>query len=492
MQPLIIALKYGPEIDLFKNNPHLSRPVCEGPDEYKSPPHLVDLAYLLKQDFASDIKKLKRYFLTACVPPQDRHLLLPPQNNASIQLIESIIRQIVENLNMPWPSSKNQHVLTVLKIQILRLFQQRNWMGVGIGMVDKNELDIDILSTLVVWQAACIQYGRENVELTVVEKSRPLEGGYASDYDGEGLNNCSLFDLVCADCKPEGIIPSPSCYREIKLTYSILRYPSVKLLQNYLHASTNNGKGNYLLLFYSFGLPTHHDFLVAAFFGGRILQLYLPNGQGNLLKGHGSHLGEAGMTQHDYFHVEYSGALLPSYSSETDCLLFMRGIAVIVNAWTRLYLENQSQKLNTLKLAQDLNDEPHFSWFSSQQHEYWRRFSDSEKKMIIYQYIEYFCEEAILAAELELKSMQISMQSNQFNIKLTVNKGELSFSLPKWRESGAYDDNSRIPLVIGSLLQKLIVLKQSPSHTQAPVRCKKIKSNESINEKTQERIANKI
>ncbi len=356
-------VKFGPERFVFQNNPKWGKELAAripsheeqllGKDDEITPARRVDLYHLSQQPFANNIKALKRWFLTAFVIEEDTHFLNPPDDPNTCTAIDKEISEINDVL------VKAYHQITLddlesLKKKLLTLFKTSQWLGVALGMVDKDKLSIDILNTLIVWQASVIQFGEKVFSLYMATEETPLRS-YHTTLFPVCLDKTSLHQIIYADVALTLDHIQNTQYGKIKSNFivkreitlrdfrdSIIHYKWIddantlfhfQYPSSYLLCTVVAMVKNQVIPILAFGYLPYEAFNGAAFLSARPLQAYLPGAKGNRYKAHCSYLGPSLTIQHDYDHV-----LLPVFSHDNrqQLIIRMRLASNIANAQVQL------------------------------------------------------------------------------------------------------------------------------------------------------------
>lgn len=363
------ALKYGDKTFVTDSNPGWERYLPDNPmtnpkDSPKPPaPFPLDLHYLSQQAFAHDKQAMKRWFLTAFVPPEDRYLLTPPADTIPTTQVLNAIKQALEQ---PAKHCTPTHVSSVQQ-RVIALFKQDKWLGVALQMVDNKALSIDILNTLIQWQSLVTQFGEPFFSLETVA-DKPFETYLTPDINQSTAHHfiyaqstLTLEEIQTTDWGKEverlwaarksedwkDWKPSLENFQSNLIDlYSIInsdlkalciRSPSTVMLEHHL---LNKVSPSHITPLYSFGYLIFEDFCAAALFAGRPIQHHLPSAKGNLYWAHGKYYPHILMALHDLYHVHfYEGADKPTFQ------LDMRILAIIANALIKI---NQTSTANAM------------------------------------------------------------------------------------------------------------------------------------------------
>ncbi|MFA6037537.1 MAG: hypothetical protein WC748_05410, partial [Legionellales bacterium] len=194
----------------------------------------LDLRDFFNKSLAHNNKVKKRWFLTAFVEQQDKHLLEVPKK-LSAQEISKCQQQIFD-INTILTTDKNSDVnLEDLQLQLKSLFSIPNWLGIALQMVDNNQLDIDILNSLIQWQGFYIQF--HDVTLHKTNKNDPLIEFDRKEYCSNVEEAKTIHDLLFAKIVIDQDDPLDLgiChFRHIKEGKCIFHVPSAALYEQYL------------------------------------------------------------------------------------------------------------------------------------------------------------------------------------------------------------------------------------------------------------------
>lgn len=349
-------LQYGPQPFVFQSNPEWSErqsltvdPMIKpDPDEELPKAYPIDLHHLSQQAFAHNNEAKKRWFLTAFVAPEDQYLLMPPEDMSPATQALKAIKQALEK---PAHGCTPEQLM-VLQQEVLALFKLDKWLGVALAMVDNKELSIDILNTLIQWQALKIQFGEDFFTLDTVASSQSQPTVHHTVFAQSQL---TLEQVRASNWgkKVEPQLKEPTLehfsksiihhheYMYISQNTLHIKAPSTLMVE---HALLNNAKANNLVPLYSFGFLAFEDFCAAGFLGGRPLQAYLPGAKGNLYWSHGLYFGEALMVSHDYVHA----CTYCESQANSDNSTFkreMKMLAVVANAMVRINMIKEANQL---------------------------------------------------------------------------------------------------------------------------------------------------
>lgn len=415
-----------------------------------SPPmHPLDLHHLANQTFAQSTPALKRWFLTAFVAPEDQPLLAPPENSTPI---EAQILEINTLLNQA-ASTGNESMLLGLRDKLFVLFKMNSWIGVGLKLVDEGKISIDLLNTLIQWQAGVLQFDEnhfilKNAAMTpfnntpLLDSQKPLiKTIFATlTLDKDTIMTSSWGIINDREIKAQwlshwqqtlenflSILISP--YKDIDREANTLNFdlPSAPLLEDVL-LNTNK---SLILPLYSFGFLAYEDFTAATFLGGRPMQAYLPGARGNLVRAHGCYYGEALITHHDYVHAHVYGAIQRGNANIVTFRQFLQIYALIANALVRnsdnTSLKGWEEFKNCANSIIDDGDLSHinFGWRSiGCKHP---RAQQSQQRA---DYLMIFYNEMALAAGIKLdRSFTCrSMSPDKFQLEAIANGQPLSFT----------------------------------------------------------------
>ncbi len=314
--------------------------------ETQTPPaRVVDFNHLAKQAWTQDKKSIKRFFLTACVRKQDRHLIEIPKNllPAEIQFIKNKILNINKILQSP---AENIESLASLKLEVTKLFNIEYWIGIALDLID-----IDTLNSLIQWQGIWHQFGPGPIEFQTVSEKTPLiwsvgeNTQFSFHTTGKTLHEI-IFATVHVEQASEFSGVTLYHFRSKTNTDSFYYSPSTLLRENYL---LNNEYPSYVTAAYALGPLYYEDFLVASYFGVRLVQSYLP-GAINSYFGHRKFFGPGLMSGHDDVHT-FAYAYPLADLNENNFKMFMRVYAIIANVLVVLGPEHDA-------LANQLIDTP--------------------------------------------------------------------------------------------------------------------------------------
>lgn len=361
-------LKYGDKPFVSQSNPHwaerqqlMVNPTVI-PDEDAPPPpaYPLDLHHLSQQDMAKDEEAKKRWFLTAFVTPEDQHLLSPPEDpEPARQILNTIKQALAAPAGGCTPAS-----LQALREQVIMLFQQEKWLGVALNMVDNKELPIDMLNTLIQWQALKIEFGEYFFTLDTVPVTQTLPTVHhtifaKSELTLEEIRESAWGKIAEArkqrdwDNKWQPTLEnfrSSIISREIDIiedTQKLSFKTPSSLLLEHKQLTIVNGAPSYAIPLYSFGYLAFEDFCAAAFLGGRPLQAFLPTAKGNLYWAHHRYYGDTMIVRHDYLHIQnYPDVDQPTLQQK------MKTLATVANALVRTgFVKDANQTVDLFTMS---------------------------------------------------------------------------------------------------------------------------------------------
>lgn len=473
---------FGPELYISDNNKNWSKErvkVMHGEHEATARRvtdsdlplmHPINLHHFAHQEFAKSTPALKRWFLTAFVAPEDQHLLLPAKNPLPI---EAELNEINNILNQP-ASQGDEKTLAELRTKLLKLFKMDSWIGVGLKMVDEGKISIDMLNTLIQWQAGVEQFGEapfivQNAAKTPFDKNvfkdsskvTLLQTCFATlSLDIDTIMNSRWGQINDAFEKERdnpnwGNPPTLknfsgsniSAYSDVDTQNKRLNFhlPSAPLLE---HDVVNIHKCHDIPLF-SFGFLAYEDFAAAAFFGGRPMQAYLPGAKGNLYNAHGGYYGESLITQHDYVHTHVYRLDEPE---AIDKITFHKRIqiyAIIANALVR-NSDNTALKgyEKFTDIANRIIDTASITSFSFHWDGYIIKILPGELPQVRSNFLQMFYNEMAMATGITLDKpfvcRPLSNDKQKFELEATVNGQAVSFTFeidPKKHFETQFSDN---------------------------------------------------
>lgn len=343
-------LKYGDKPFVSQSNPHwaerqalMVEPTLPPVDDESQPPpaYPLDLGHLSQQIIARNEEARKRWFLTAFLTPEDQHLLEP---SADPEPVIKILNKIKQSLLAP-AGSCTPESLKELRAQVLVLFEHEKWLGDALAMVDNKDLPIDILNTLIQWQALKIEFGEYFFSLDMVPVTQAQPTVHHIIFAKSQLTLKDIRESAWGKIAEAHLqrlwnnrweptlknFRSAVIGREIDLIEETqqlrLKSPS-SLLVEYTLLTLEYGP-SYVTPLYSFGYLAFEDFCAAAFLGGRPIQAYLPGAKGNLYWAHNGYYSRL-MAYHDYFHAHaFTAANKPTFE------LKIKMVAIVANALVR-------------------------------------------------------------------------------------------------------------------------------------------------------------
>jgi hypothetical protein len=338
-------------VDVLSDYDATQRPITPEEDEDKHPPqiHPVDLYALKKAQLSCE--DIKNWFFDGLVLPNDWDLVQPSEKIDAVLLqeITSDIKKINALLMSP-PTD----AIKELEMLLLKLFANQQWMGVARGLVNQSELSIDTLNTLMLWQAGFLESQSDSFCLRLVNAEYPLTHDDTKKYFPADPKK--LIDSLAVSIHPASHIDTKIIYFKVidaEKNVTVIM-PSTKLAEQYLWQHERC----YLLPLYANGYCYGEDFIASAYLGARLMQLYTPNAQGNLLYVHGNYQGRLS-TQHDWFHcvLEY-----PHLSDKGEDVFKQRMemLAITANTLARMseHEQDMQKKLVYSRDAHDLIDRP--------------------------------------------------------------------------------------------------------------------------------------
>ncbi|MFA6038069.1 MAG: hypothetical protein WC748_08140 [Legionellales bacterium] len=311
-------------------------------DSVMPPVQTLDLNHLANQAFAKNTASLKRWFLTACVAVEDRHLINLPDTMSveTIKIITDQLHEINALLNQDVANMADSLVLLKNKADVL--FDTENWIPVALGMVDDGTLDIDILNSLLGWQGIWHQFGSECITFKIASEEMPLRPIFKDvlNYSADGYpyfptEGSKLHDMIfseailSSDLEFDGPEDNRCMFTYKTAENTICQTPSTVLEKKYFHA-----QGSYVVMIYAFGRLLAEDLNAAGYLGARLKQAYLPNAHGNLFFAHESYMGPGLAPQHDDIHA-YTYTFTTHHNIK-NFLDYMQVKAIVVNMFTEL------------------------------------------------------------------------------------------------------------------------------------------------------------
>lgn len=455
------GLRFGPAPHVLDNNPKWVRP--QAPKGKKKPTgsednlpmaYPLDLYHLSQQDFAQDTAKLKRWFLTAFVAPEDQHLLALPSDISRIPTIAAKITEIQAILNKP-PAIVGARDIAALKQNLCELFTMESWLGVGLQHVDDGKMSIDMLNTLIQWQAGIKQFGEQYFSLSTSVDNHTKIGTVPSTLHEIIVGNVTL-DIEAIKASEWGQINDAEAKAGVnKLDWkgsiedfehvNVLQFTTVDKKQGTLNIQLpsseylsqyllhHDERPSFITPLYSLGYLAYEDFEAAAFFGGRPMQAYLPGSNNNLYRAHNSYYGEALITQHDYAHATaYRDT--QRHEHKQDFVRSLRLKAIISNALVRGAQDAEDDDLreNDITLANrtiDSGDSISLSFrfdFTTSRKKTQKAFTKQVKKLLCMFYNEFACAAGIALDE-EFTAEQTG--EDKYMMKGSLNGQWVSFSI---------------------------------------------------------------
>lgn len=308
-------------------------------EEYSANP--LDLRDFANKPFVHNDKAKKRWFLTAFVEQQDKHLIEVPSDIAAEAILKC--QQQINDIHTILTMDKNSDVnLEDLQSQLKKLFSTPGWLGIALQMVDNHQLDIDILNSLIQWQGFYIQF--HDVTLHNAHKNDPLISSNNEEYYSNAEQAKTIHDVLFAkividenDRLNQGICH----FRHVKEGKCIFHVPSAALYEQYLVDDHY-----YVTPLYALGCLNYEHFLAGTLAFGRLMHAFLPNGKNNRLVIHDVDLGAALPVEHDYTHFnEDKNNITDVCKNKQQQQHYLQMMSIISNACARAFQQREANRI---------------------------------------------------------------------------------------------------------------------------------------------------